>query len=145
MNNNINAIIGQRIKERRLNKKLSMSQLADRVGVARTTISRYESGNIENIPMAILESLSRSLDCSVSYLIGKTEDPEKKIDYVNIGVTDFKDVNKLIQYVQNYIYANSMELTYRGEYLDKKDLEIITKKLDEMDKLLNANKMLKVI
>ena len=54
--------IGQRIKETRIQQGLSIDDLACRLGKNRTTIYRYENGDIENLPLGILDSLADALN-----------------------------------------------------------------------------------
>ena len=46
--------IGRRIKQRRKEMKISADELAKRLGKDRSTIYRYEKGDIENMPIDIL-------------------------------------------------------------------------------------------
>ena len=43
--------IGERIKEIRKQKKISVEYLANELGVSKTTIYRYEDSSIEKIPL----------------------------------------------------------------------------------------------
>lgn len=62
--------IGQRIKVSRLQQGLSIDDLAHRLGKNRTTIYRYENGDIENLPLGILDSLAEALNTTPAYLMG---------------------------------------------------------------------------
>ena len=62
--------IGQRIKNRRKELKMSADELAKRLGKDRSTIYRYEKGDIENMPLDILEPIAKALNTSPSYLMG---------------------------------------------------------------------------
>ena len=62
--------IGQRIKERRKELKISADELAKRLGKDRSTIYRYEKGDIENLPLDILEPIANALDTTPQYLMG---------------------------------------------------------------------------
>lgn len=62
--------IGQRIKEMRIQNGLSIDELACRLGKNRTTVYRYENGDIENLPLGILDSLANALNTSPAYLMG---------------------------------------------------------------------------
>lgn len=62
--------IGQRIKERRKELKISADELAKRLGKDRSTIYRYEKGDIENLPLDILEPIAKALDTTPQYLMG---------------------------------------------------------------------------
>ena len=62
--------IGHRIKNSRLQQGLSIDDLAHRLGKNRTTIYRYENGDIENLPLGILDSLADALNTTPAYLMG---------------------------------------------------------------------------
>lgn len=62
--------IGQRIKETRIQQGLSIDDLACRLGKNRTTVYRYENGDIENLPLGILDSLADTLNTTPAYLMG---------------------------------------------------------------------------
>lgn len=68
--------IGQRIKETRIQQGLSIGDLACRIGKNRTTIYRYENGDIENLPLGILDSLADALNTTPAYLMGWETPPK---------------------------------------------------------------------
>ena len=61
--------IGQRIKAIRMQQGLSIDDLAYRLGKNRTTIYRYENGDIENLPLGILDSLAEALNTTPAHLM----------------------------------------------------------------------------
>ena len=61
---------GKIIKARRKELHLTQQQLADAVGTNKSTISRYESGNIDKVPTETLTPIARALKCSPLFLIG---------------------------------------------------------------------------
>lgn len=75
--------IGERIKEKRKELGLSLEQLATKLGKNRSTIYRYENGDIENMPLDILVPIADALNVTPAYLMGwdnDEEDTRKKID-----------------------------------------------------------------
>lgn len=62
--------IGQRIKETRIQQGLSIDDLACKLAKNRTTVYRYENGDIENLPLGILDSLADALNTTPAYLMG---------------------------------------------------------------------------
>lgn len=58
------------IKRRRLELDLTLKQVAKALGVSEGTVSRYESGEIQNMGIDKVEALSRVLRCSPGYLMG---------------------------------------------------------------------------
>jgi len=53
--------IGSRIKARREACGLSVIDLAERLGKARSTVYRYESDEVQDMPITVLEPLARAL------------------------------------------------------------------------------------
>lgn len=62
--------IALRLKSRRKELGLSLQALSNRTGLSRSTLQRYETGGISNIPLNKLEILSTSLDLSVIEFLG---------------------------------------------------------------------------
>lgn len=62
--------VGKRIKERRNELHMSVDELAVKLNKNRATIYRYEKGDIENLPIDILEPLAKDLDTTLQYLMG---------------------------------------------------------------------------
>lgn len=63
-----------RIKARRLEIGMTGEALAKKIGVSKTTVYRYENGDIEKIPLNSLEPIAAALHTSVAYLMGWDEE-----------------------------------------------------------------------
>lgn len=74
--------IGQRIKERRKELRMSADELGKRLGKDRSTIYRYEKGDIENLPLDILEPIAAALQTTPQFLMG-WEEVQKKNDILS--------------------------------------------------------------
>lgn len=74
--------IGDRIRQRRKELKMTADELAHRLGKNRSTIFRYEKGDIENLPLDILEPIAEALNTTPSYLMG-WEKVQKKNDVLS--------------------------------------------------------------
>ena len=61
---------GQRLREIRTKRGKTLEDVADAIGVTPTSISKYESDRIKNIPQSKLEMIAEYLDVSVSYILG---------------------------------------------------------------------------
>ena len=57
----------ENIKSKRIERKMTLEDLAKSVGVSRQTIQRYESGVIGNIPSDKIELIARALDTSPAF------------------------------------------------------------------------------
>jgi repressor LexA len=61
---------GERIKARREEIGMSVNQLADKINKSRSTVYRYENGDIQDFPARILESLAQVLRTTPADLLG---------------------------------------------------------------------------
>ena len=75
--------VGKHIKERRKELNISVDELAKRLNKNRTTVYRYEKGDIENLPIDVLDPLAKALDTTPAYLMGW--DTKSGKDAVTIG------------------------------------------------------------
>lgn len=64
--------IGERIKETRKAKKISVDFLAKELGISKTTLYRYEDSSIEKIPVNTFDQLCVLLDVTPAELMGNT-------------------------------------------------------------------------
>lgn len=92
--------VGQRMSSRRKELKLSVEELAQRLGKSRATVYRYENGDIENLPLDLLKPIAEALEVSPSYLMGWKdeikENPQKmaELHFEIIADMDFVDLFK---------------------------------------------------
>lgn len=68
----MNIVLGDRIKELRKKKNLTMKQLGEKLNLAESTISLYESNKREPDSITIAK-LAMLFDVSVDYLLGVDE------------------------------------------------------------------------
>jgi transcriptional regulator with XRE-family HTH domain len=62
--------VGKRIQDRRKELNISVDELAARLNKNRTTVYRYEKGDIENLPLSTLKPLAEILETTPAYLMG---------------------------------------------------------------------------
>lgn len=67
--------LGKRIKETRLELHFTCEDLANRVGLSKSAISRIENGIVKNPKLAIISSIADALKVNPAWIIGK--DPNK--------------------------------------------------------------------
>ena len=65
--------IGRRIKTARELRRLTQEQLGDAVGMNKSTIQRYETGQITKIKIPVLESIAKTLNVNPNWLALKTD------------------------------------------------------------------------
>lgn len=66
--------IALKLKNRRTELGLSLEALSDKTGLSKSTLQRYETGGIANIPLDKLEILSNALNLSVSEFLDLKKD-----------------------------------------------------------------------
>jgi len=66
-------ILGERLRARRTQLGLTQIELAARSGVIQGVISLLERGEKGALWVTTLEKLADALDCSLDYLVGRTE------------------------------------------------------------------------
>lgn len=62
--------IAQRIEDRRQELNYSYQDLAQRTGLSKSTLQRYVSGSIRNIPLSKIKILATALEVSPDWLLG---------------------------------------------------------------------------
>lgn len=72
--NIIMSIWNERIHERRIEKGITLAQIAERLGVTEATAQRYECGGIKSIPYECMCAYGEILNCSPAYLMGWEDD-----------------------------------------------------------------------
>lgn len=63
-------MLAHRIKQIRLQKKMTQSELAKKINRTTTTIQRYESGEIKNIKNDVIAKLAEALEVTPEFLMG---------------------------------------------------------------------------
>ena len=104
------SVIGRRIREARLNKKIRQEELADKINVSVAYMSRVETGKSQ-INLKRLTQIAETLNVSPGYLLTGSNTASK--DYLR---EDFRQVlDKCTPEQQRLIYAIS-ELVSRTNF-----------------------------
>lgn len=96
------------IKSRRKDLNLTLEQVGDLVGVGKSTVRKWETGDIENMKRDKIVKLAKALRVSPSYIMGMEEEqpqletlPVKKIPVVSkisAGLPIYSEEN-LVEYI----------------------------------------------
>lgn len=97
------------IKNRRLELGLTLKDVANALGVAESTVSRYESSDIQNMGIDKIEALAKVLQCEPTYLMGweshikvdfhlSSEEKELIIEYRKADSISKEAVRRLLFY-----------------------------------------------
>lgn len=114
-----NIKIGERIRQRRKALNISVVDVAAYTGLSKATIHRYESGDIKDIKLPVLETIAVILDVNPMWLIGKSETMER---------LEYKTTNLLIALDHVIDFVNkSPRLTAGTRQLTNHEKFIVTK------------------
>lgn len=67
-------ILQRRLKERRLFLNMTYQDLADKTGISKSTLQRYETGGIKNLPYDKIFTLSEALEVNPKYFTDLSRD-----------------------------------------------------------------------
>lgn len=88
--------LGKKIKQVRIESGMLQKDLAALIGVAPSTIQRYESGKIQDAKIPVIESIARALNVNPAWLIGKSTDKALKKMDENTRPSEDERVNEIL-------------------------------------------------
>lgn len=115
--------IGAKLKQRRLDEKMSAEELAKRLGVSKTTIYRYEKGEIAKVPTETLEKISKILNTSPAYFMDWSDIPNNtKSDIVAIyDKLNQTRQEKVLNFASDQLAEQEQENTVSSIFSKKED------------------------
>ena len=90
--------MGEKLKSLRVEKKLTQKQVANRIGLATSAVSSYESGS-RYPSYDVLVKLSRIFHVSTDYLLGIAD--KRNIDVTGLNDTEIELVSQLVDMLRN--------------------------------------------
>lgn len=125
--------MGKRIKQKREELNLTLEDLGKKLGVTKSTISKYERGEIQQIKRAHVEELSKILHCSPEWLMGFDTAKDVKVVYSADG---HEPVEALVE-VSKPVIGKETEMSKRA-LLYKVALEVKPENLQAAIDILKA-------
>lgn len=133
--------IAKNVKSRRIELKLSYQDLAYKTGLSKSTLQRYESGSIKNIPLDKFQLLADALEIDPETLLGLNKENSF---LANKNLTEkelllLENFNKLNDSGKNKLIEYSNDLNYNIKYIhtDKEiDRESFSKNFNEIIKAI---------
>lgn len=90
--------MGEKLKSLRIEKNLTQKQVADRIGLAISAVSSYESGT-RYPSYDVLVKLARIFHVSTDYLLGITN--TRNIDVTGLRDNEIELVSQLVDILRN--------------------------------------------
>ena len=112
--------IGKQIRKRRKELKMSVDELAQRIGKDRSTVYRYENGDIGNMPLELVSPMVEALKMTpqelLSFFVIKSEWLADRVEC--FATTKGDEFNaeelRLLQEVAKYLINNRNSEDYEG-------------------------------
>ena len=131
--------VGERIKERRTELKLSMPELGKRIGVNKSTIQRYEADGVDPKRTMIINGLAEALLTTPEWLTGLSDEKEYSI-YTVCQLDLEKHIKGYLEAVTNTVNGEPHQqllTTFLGQIVDlytilTKYWAVSMKKVDEV-------------
>lgn len=86
--------MGDKLKSLRIEKKLTQKQVADRIGLAISAVSSYESGS-RYPSYDVLVRLAHIFHVSTDYLLGMTD--KRNVDVTGLSDDEIEVVSQLVE------------------------------------------------
>lgn len=119
--------IGLKLKQRRQEMNVSVDELAQKLNVSRTTIYRYEKGEISKMPTETLEKIARILNTTPAYFMGWSDKPEVKSNILSIyNQLEQPRQEKVIDFAQEQLDEQNNNITSLAADTADEDAERIT-------------------
>lgn len=96
---------GERIKQTRLDKNMTQTELAARVGITKQAIYKYENGIVTNIPFERIEQIATALNVSVAQIIGTETRSKEEIDEIAQWAASLENIDEKSR--RRFVYALS--------------------------------------
>lgn len=68
--------MGDRIRELRILNSLTQEELAERLGLQKSAIAKYENGRVENIKRSVIKQMADIFKVTPSYVMGLEQEPK---------------------------------------------------------------------
>lgn len=116
--------IGERIKQRRLELGYTADALAKLLNKNRATIYRYENGDIENMPIDVLEPLAKALNTTPAYLMGSQEPHQGSTSTLSKQTEDYYLDAETAEYAEMLRTRPEMRMLFSASRgISKEDME----------------------
>ena len=123
--------IQERLKDLRCERKLTLEQLSEKVGVSKSALGNYESDNYKDMSPFAIARLARFYGVSTDYLLGLTENKDREGgDIAELQLSD-EALEKLRTGTFNHRLLSEM-IAHDGFSRLMTDMEIVVDRIAEM-------------
>lgn len=140
--------LAEKMKALRKERKITQEQLANGIGVERSSIGKYETGTQPSTE--IIGRIADYFGVSTDYLLGRTDTPKKKAPPQSNGTFEPKltkrdefDISRRLDEMLSELDKSDSALMFDGEPLDDESRELLISSLENsirMAKIINKRK-----
>ena len=118
--------VNQIIKERRLQLGLTLEQVAEKVGVGKSTVRKWETGLIENMRRDNMQKLAEALNLNPLDLLELDTDENNIYGNHKNNLDYFSDKPELLDLYQQIYESQTLQLLFdSAKDLTPQDLEMV--------------------
>lgn len=71
----------ERIRQMRLEHQMTQEELANKLGLQKSAIAKYENGRVTNVKRSTIQKMAEIFDCSPAWLMGLDKEvPDNQVD-----------------------------------------------------------------
>ncbi|EFD93920.1 DNA-binding helix-turn-helix protein [Megasphaera lornae] len=135
-----NKMVGKRIKKQRKQNNMTLKDIAVKLGVTESTVQRYETGNISNVSIEMLQKIGKILLVSPAFLLG-WDSAEKVVSDLEAHKHKFLDASISAGYPFTVDGVSSLPLVsipdvFLGKYATNKNIVVMKVNGDSMNKII---------
>ena len=128
-------VFAERLKYIRLQRNISVEELAEAIKVNRTTVNRYEKGTINSIKLSKLEAIANYLAVTKEYLTGESDDKYSITSLESLSKNQNIEINNVIYLTKEIVKQKNV--TLEGQPINESNLEYL---IDAMELALEMLK-----
>lgn len=122
---------GQRIKQLRLEKNMTLEELGNKVGVGKSTVRKWENGIIANMRRDKIAKLASALECSPAYLMDWKEKNISLPEEMDLW-NELREDKELLKSLAKYLLLSDEQ-----KKLILNTIDILSEAKNEFDKNIN--------
>lgn len=120
--------VGERIRILRKKQNLTQKQLAEKLNVSSQVVSNFERGYTPP-DKDDLESLAEFFNCSIDFILGKTDTSKQTNELPQLSQKDERDIAKKLEAIIKDLESET-GLSFDGEPMDETTRELVLAQIE---------------
>lgn len=107
--------LSKKIKELRLQRKMSLEQVGNIVGVGKSTVRKWETGTIANMKRDKIALLAKALGTTPAYLMGWEDDTTNPPDNITEGEKTLLELFRLVPVEKQQLVIDMIRVALKNQ------------------------------